>query len=493
MSRAAAGLLSAIAWLGCDGGDGPVPPGGPDASVDAPAGGETQTWALGAPRADGAPLVSELEVLAPATVTLAGLPDGEHLVRVETIELEGAPSVSAPWIVPTDVVPGGFLARSRRVSAPLEPIAIDGPAGSRVRLVLTIRAVPPDADIDRSLTWTDPAIVDDPAIVGPARVLAAWSDDGHGGLLLDRFLRTFGVTAHSERPALVELADAFARDFGADPASWDLDALPLRVTAVHNRIDLRNDAHCGELRVSFNVTDSEFPFVHFLFLFAQSRTDDVSELGIRHCEETAFRWAWLVSAPAGDFVETARGILGASLVRERFLLAESLERTVGTWEWRQWSPVDNADPATRDLLPRVLENPRLFQTLDVAAINGPGALRDDFLAWLAANADAAEARTIAVPERFAPLSARATEGVLSPELDLSGADPAVLARAEALVTALDRVGCPGCHARSETFVQTSPDRAFSPFYMDELVARRAALDAFRDASTATPPFGALSD
>lgn len=472
-------VLLAVTWFGC-GDDSATTT--LDGSVDAH---RTRTWTLGVTPADGSPLLATLDVAAPAEVALEGLPGGEHLVRLEAI---GDAEVTAPWLVPTDVVDGGFLARSRRVTGPLEPIAIGGAPGASVRLVIAVRAIPPDADIPHSLTWTDPAVVDDPSAVGLSRVLAAWSDDGHGGLLLDHFLRAFGVTAHSERPGLVELADALAQDFGPDPASWDLDALPMRVTAVHNRIDLRNDAHCGELRVSFNVTHPDFPFVHFLFLFAQGTDGDVSELGIRHCEETAFAWARLASTP--DFGADARTILDASLVRERFLLAESLERTVGTWEWRQWVPVENTDPATRDALPNVVANRRLFQTVDVEGVNAPGSRRDDFLAWLTANADAIEARSIAIPERFAPLSARATEGVLRPELDLSGVDDP---RREALRTALDRVGCPGCHERSATFVQTSPDRVFSAFYMDELEARRDALDAFREGAIAAPPFGALSD
>jgi hypothetical protein len=462
----------AIALAGCGGGTS-----APDASSDG--GGAMIVWALEAPGEDAT--VSSLEVVAPAMVSIDGL-EGDLLVRLEVIEA-GA-DVSAPWLVPTDVVDGGFLARSRVVTAPLAPIAIEGPPGTRVRMNIAARAVPPDADIAHSLTWTDPAVADDRSIVGPARVLRAFSDDDHGGVLFDRFLRRFGTTPHSERPALVELADAIADEQGADPATWDLDALPLRVTAVHNRIDLRSDAHCGELRVSFTVTDSAFPFVHFLFLFAQGRDGDVSELGIRHCEESAFVWARL--ATATDFVDRARAILDETLVRDRFLLAESLERTVGTWEWRQWTPEESAEPG----LPHVLENPPLFQTIDVAAANVPGPLRDDLLAWIEANAGAIEARTIAIPSRFAPRSARATEGVLRPVLDLSGlATP----RADALRTALDRIGCPGCHERSPTFVQTSPDRVFSDFYMDELEARRAALDAFREATTAPRPFGALSD
>ncbi len=448
---------------------------------------------LAEPAPDGSPVLASIEAGAGARVEVGGLPPGDLLVRLEAVDLEGGPTVSAPWIVPTDVVAGGFLARSRRVVAPLAPIVIEGAPGDRVRLNIAVRVVPPDADIAHSLTWTDVDVVDNPSVVGLARVLGAWSDDGHGGRLFDRFLRTFGVTPHSERPALVELASSLAEDFGADPSAWDLDALPLRVTAVHNRLDLRNDEHCGELRVSFNVTDARFPFVNFLFLFAQGLPGDVSELGVRHCEETAFRWAWLAATAPGELATAARTILSESLVRERFLLAESLERTVGTWEWRQWRPVDNPDTATRAELPHVLENQPLFETVDVAALDAPGALRDDFLAWLASAADGVEARTVRIPDRFAPLSARATEGATRPVLDLSGLDTSLAARSERLRLAIDRVGCPGCHERSPTFVQTSPERVFSDFYRDELEARREALDAFRDASTAMPPFGALSD
>jgi hypothetical protein len=141
----------------------------------------------------------------------------------------------------------------------------------------------------------------------------------------------------------------------------------------------------------------------------------------------------------------------------------------------------------------VLENPPLFQTVDIGAINAKGSLRDDFLAWVAANADDVEARRILVPARFELPSARATEGVPRPPIDLTGLDPMLAPRSEAIGLALDRVGCPGCHERSPTFLQTSPDRVFSAFYEAELEARRTALDAFREASTTRPPFGALSD
>jgi hypothetical protein len=140
-----------------------------------------------------------------------------------------------------------------------------------------------------------------------------------------------------------------------------------------------------------------------------------------------------------------------------------------------------------------LSNPPLFQTVDVARLNAPGTDRDGFLAWVAENADAIEARRAAIPPVFAPLSARAAEGVPRESLDLAGLDTSLAPRAEALRVALDRVGCPGCHERSPTFVQTNPDRTFSDFYARELEARRDALDAFRDGTATQPPFGALQD
>jgi hypothetical protein len=361
-------------------------------------------------------------------------------------------------------------------------IVIDTSPGTEVRLRIVTRTAPPDALRDKSLAWTDEAIVDAPDVVGLRRVLeAAAGADAEPATHLDAWLRRFARTAHSERPALADFADRLRATYGDDPSSWSLDALPFRVTAVHNRIDLRSDAHCGELRVSFNVTDSAFPFIHFLFLFAQTPTElDVSVTGTLHCEDTAFRWAALSGTTDEDFVARAASILDRTLRPDTFLLAESLERSVGTWEWRQWTPVDDA-----------WDNPPLFQTVDVARLNAPGPDREAFLSWASTEAERIAERRALVPSHFAPQSARAAEGILREPLDLTGLDTTL--DVSVLGAALDRVGCPGCHARSPTFLQTNADRTFSPFYQDELEARGRALDSFRTGAPTPIPFGALSD
>ena len=66
--------------------------------------------------------------------------------------------------------------------------------------------------------------------------------------------------------------------------------------------------------------------------------DHVAVTGTRHCEDVAFRWIHLATTVGTPFVDGARAMLDETLTPERFLLAESLERTVGTWEFRQWRP-----------------------------------------------------------------------------------------------------------------------------------------------------------
>ena len=69
---------------------------------------------------------------------------------------------------------------------------------------------------ERSLVWTQPEIVDDPEVVSLARVMAAASDDDHGGLLFDRTLRRFGTTEWSTRTDQTILADEMSESFGED-------------------------------------------------------------------------------------------------------------------------------------------------------------------------------------------------------------------------------------------------------------------------------------
>jgi hypothetical protein len=416
---------------------------------------------------DGALLVDVVDVPAGALVSVDAATAGSM-----TAELSG-------WEA-TEEEASAIWWRTRPVDGTDLALAIDSADASEARVRITARLPPPDAQRDRSLVWTDPTLVDDPSAVGLAKVMTA-AADGHGGALLDEWLRTFARTAHSERPALADFADHLRDLHGDDPASWDMDALPFRVTAVHNRLDLRNDTHCGELRVSLNVTDEAYPFIHFLFLFAQEPTElDVSLTGTLHCEDTAFRWSSLSALDDASFEAAARAMLEEAVDAPSFLMAESLERSVGTWEWRQWKPSGSS-----------FENPPLFETVDVERLNAAGSERDDFLAWVEMEAEAIAARRALIPPRFAPLSARATEGVPRPVLDLSELDGAL--DVETTAHALDTVGCPGCHARSPTFLQTNADRTFSPFYEDELDARAAALDSFRTGAPVDAPFGALSD
>jgi len=472
-------VLALCLLAGCEQTAAPFDDGGGDAARP-DAASTTQTLSLSDIPADGGPLVVDevLEVGASGLVVdLTDIADGA-LVSIE-IEADGIEGDVEGWEV-TESGPAAAWWRSRPVGGPTLTVYLSTASATRARLRVVARHAPADTTPPRSLAWTDEAIVDDPEVVGLSRVMTP-AADGHGGALLDEWLRTFARTAHSERPALADFADHLRSIHGDDPASWSLDALPFRVTAVHNRLDLRNDVHCGELRVSLNVTDSLYPFIHFLFLFAQEPTDlDRSFTGTLHCEDTAFRWARLTTPAETAFFAEARALLDRALTAPNFLLAESLERTVGTWEWRQWTPEAGA-----------LSNPPLFQTVDVERLNTAGADRDALLSWIEAEADAIAARRAPIPTHFAPRSARATEGVPRPELSLEGLDPAV--DAEAVALALDTVGCPGCHARSPTFLQTNADRSFSPFYDDELAARARALDSFRTGQPAEIPFGALSD
>ena len=68
---------------------------------------------------------------------------------------------------------------------------------------------------------------------------------------------------------------------------------------------------------------------------------------------------------------------------------------------------------------------------------------------------------------------------------------AVLDRFPDLRRNLEIVGCPACHATDAPFVQTLPDRSFSPFYTKELDARSTALLARSRGLADVPPFGPL--
>lgn len=328
----------------------------------------------------------------------------------------------------------------------------------------------PEIDRERSLVWIDPMIVDDPAIVGLGRVMAAVAADGHGGVLLRDWLESFATTAHSERLGPALLIEELEQTFGADARAWDVDALPFMVTAVHNRIDLGpRDGDCGELRVSVASTHPIYAPLHLIFLFEQPGDGD-------GCRTTAQRWARLSALEGAELVAAASAILGEHLVRERFVLAESVELTVSPWEWRQWT-LDGA-PA----------NPPLFQTADTARLNQPGALRDRFVAFARDNAAGLAAREVEIPVEFRAASARVPPGVERERLELA------IDGYPELAAAVEIVGCPACHTENAEFVHTSVERTFSDFYDLELDARAswlAATAAGRDAGV--PPFGPLQE
>lgn len=329
---------------------------------------------------------------------------------------------------------------------------------------------------ERSLVWTDPRILDDPTVVSFAAAVAAFAGDGHGGAFFDAWLRRFGATAHSERAAPVLLADELRTTLGADPAAWDLTQLPFRLTGVHNRIDLVRDGHCGELRISAASTHLTIQPFHFIFLLRMRPEPSDAD-----CRGLAIRWAELSALDDTAFFAAARQILAEHLVPERVILAETLEFTVSPWEWRQW--VKTAS--------NTLDNPPLFQTVDSERLNQPGADRTAFLAWVEANAAELDARRLLIPETFRGASARVLAGVPRVPLSLDGIDASLIALYPQLRQKLEIVGCPTCHTADADFVQTSPDRRFSPFYDKELDARARALERWVQGTEPAPPYGPL--
>ncbi len=341
---------------------------------------------------------------------------------------------------------------------------------------------PPGAiRIERSLTWTDAVLLDDPSVAGWDRAMRAVTGDAHPGPLVDAFFRRFGTTAHSERLGPLRLLEDQIAAQGSDPTRWDLDAFPFRATGVHHRIDLADATHCGEVRLSYASTHPLHQPFHMILLFRQEATPaDRRPDGTAHCAATALAWARLSALDDDAFRAAARAILDAALVRERFLVLETVELIISPWEWRQWFLEGGA-----------LENRPLFQTVDAERLNRAGPDRDDFLAWVDENAAAIDARAMSIPSAFRSESARVNDGVPWIPLDLGGV--AATATFPALRQHLEIVGCPACHATDADFVQTLPDRTFSPFYERELVAREAHLRALAEGRAETPPFGPLQE
>ena len=256
-----------------------------------------------------------------------------------------------------------------------------------------------------------------------------------------------------------------------------MDALPFKVVGVHNRIDLaqRDLESCGELRVTLATLDSMTRPLHLIFLFRQNvAPDDVAPDGTVHCLATARRWGRLSGLDEGAFATGAKELLAESLTGEAFLLAESLERIDPPWEWRQWVFADDVGEG------QVFVNPPLFQTLDVPAINAPGPLRDEFLAFVAENLDALAERRQLIPEQFRPLVAHVDDDGTRPILDLSGLSDLAgdaLERYPDLTERIELIGCPACHtAPFPEFVQTFVSRHAADFHFHELEFRMEHLD-----------------
>lgn len=349
----------------------------------------------------------------------------------------------------------------------------------------------PELRAERSLSWTTPALLEGDGPASFARVLAAVAPGGNVGPLLRAWFHRFATTAHSERALPSQFVDAVAAAQGEDPAAWDLSVLPFSPTGIHNRIDLaelRPGGHCGELRVSHASTDPTLQPFHLLFLFRQpAEPDDLAPDGTVHCAGTARRWAAL-SGLEGPALEAAvRERLAQGLTHDRFLLAESVEFTLAPWEWRQWEKV----PDPTGALPFLLDNPPLFQQVDVERVNAPGPLREAFLSFVQANAAALAGRWQEIPRAYRAPSIRINQGVERTPLSLAGLDPAVSAAHPALRQAIERVGCAACHTADADFVHLRPGRGPSPFYVKELSARVDWLARAAQGLAPQAPFGPL--
>jgi hypothetical protein len=293
---------------------------------------------------------------------------------------------------------------------------------------------------DRALAWFDPALLDDPGVVSFAGVMAAISDDNHGGALLQRWFTAFASGPGAGRATFAQFLDEIETTQGNDPTAWNLAAVPMKVTGVHNRHDLGRGADCGELRVSIASTHPTFAPIHFIFLFRNPvLDDDATPDGAVHCRGSARRWAHLASLDTAAWHAAARELVATSFTRERFLLAESVELSISPWQWRQWQPDGTGG----------LANPPLFQTIDVARVNAAGPTRDAFLADVSANLAAITARlgdAAAVPQRR-----REVSRAQAPLVDLTPPRRTELPRTLGMTVAR-------CHTDDADFLQTGFDR-----------------------------------
>ena len=423
-------------------------------AADAPAGAETLELelegALDLTIAPGdEPVILELAVRADAKVST---------LRPDT---DSQPTAGDVWWRPQPVA---------------EPVHLELSGHGLVHIDITTHgpALGP-VDDDRSLVWRDAVLLDDNAAIGLGRLMATIAADGHGGPLLADWFERFATTSYSSRPMPGQLIDEARNLYGQDPGAWELDALPFRVTAVHNRLDLKDtDAGCGQVRVTVASLHPTYAPLHVIFLFRQpALDDDISPDGAIHCLGTARRWSRLSALTDDQFRATARIWLDDMIRRERFLMAESIEREGEVWEWRQWQLLSGPDGG------QAFENPPLFQTLDVDALSQPGPLRTDFLNFLADNAAGLDQGMVVIPARFRAPFAQMTADQPRPAVRIEPGDlpPTVTAAHPNLLDNLELIGCVACHTTpASEFVQTYPARFFSDFQFHELEARAALLD-----------------
>ena len=67
--------------------------------------------------------------------------------------------------------------------------------------------LPGPVNIDRSLAWRHPDLLDDPQTISLATLMAASASKDNGGLLFDWLLREFGRTTFSFRPDRTTMAN----------------------------------------------------------------------------------------------------------------------------------------------------------------------------------------------------------------------------------------------------------------------------------------------
>jgi hypothetical protein len=343
---------------------------------------------------------------------------------------------------------------------------------------------------ERSLFWSDGALLDDASLVSFPLLMAAAAGDRNGGALLQQWFHRFATTEHSQRTHPGLFVDAFAAAHGGDPSGWDLSLMAFKLTGLHNRIDLAElgpGGHCGELRASFSCTALELQPFHVLFVFRQpAGPGDLDAEGHLTCTATARRWAELSRLEGEALLDAVRFELKSGFAPERFAAIETLELTVTPWEWRQWVKGPAEPP-----LQFTLQNPPLFQQLDVERLNLEGPRRDDLLHWVEGNAAALDARTLVFPERLRAQSVQVSQKVPRVPLSLEGLRADVAAQYPNLRQHIELLGCAACHTADADFVQTRTDRSVSPFHQKELSARERHLEQLADGIAVPLPFGPL--